>query len=313
MDQERAVIFDIFGQDFDRFEFPGTIHRVTAGNGGEALLIIGSEKTALVDCGMAYCGTAMVKNLTDALQKEGKTTLDYVLLSHSHYDHMGALPYIRDAFPDVVVCGSEHCRNILEKPSAHELMKELGTSARNLYEPENKTEIPTHGLRVDRVMADGDTLSLGEESIVVLETKGHTDCCLSYVLEPLKLLFASESAGILEGKDYVNTPFLKSFRQAVESSRRCREYGAEYICISHFGMLPKSYNETYWDMLFQACDEKYAFIGAMMQEGIGEEEMLQRYCDHYWTEYKAVEQPKAAYLLNSKYILKTVLRELESR
>ncbi len=39
----------------NRFDFPENIVRVTAGNGGEALLILGSEKTVLVDCGMAYC------------------------------------------------------------------------------------------------------------------------------------------------------------------------------------------------------------------------------------------------------------------
>ena len=313
MGQENSVIFDIFGENFDRFSFPANIHRVTAGYGGEALLIIGSEKSALIDCGMAYCGKKMVENLQAVLKQEGKENLDYVLLSHSHYDHIGALPYIKDAYPQVVVCGSEHCRKILEKPSAHALMKELGTSARELYEPANQDEIPVHNLKVDRVMVDGDIISLGEEWIVALETKGHTDCCLSYVLEPLKLLFASESAGILEGKDYVNTPFLKSFRDAVNSSRRCRAYGVNYICLSHFGMLPQSYNETYWDMLFAACDEKYDFIAAMVAEGLTEEQMLERYTDHYWSEYKAVEQPREAYLLNSGYILKTVLKELDAQ
>lgn len=33
-----------FGSDYDRFEFPCRIDRVTAGHGGEALLILGSEK-----------------------------------------------------------------------------------------------------------------------------------------------------------------------------------------------------------------------------------------------------------------------------
>ena len=54
---------DVFGKEFDRFAFPGCIHRVTAGNGGEALLIVGSEKTAIIDCGMAYCGSEMIKKL----------------------------------------------------------------------------------------------------------------------------------------------------------------------------------------------------------------------------------------------------------
>ena len=39
-------IFNVFGDGFDRFAFPGKQYRVTAGRGGEAILIIGSEKTA---------------------------------------------------------------------------------------------------------------------------------------------------------------------------------------------------------------------------------------------------------------------------
>ena len=49
-------VFNVFGDGFDRFSFPADVQRVTAGYGGEALLVYGSEKTALIDCGMAYCG-----------------------------------------------------------------------------------------------------------------------------------------------------------------------------------------------------------------------------------------------------------------
>ena len=45
-DQKNIIIddkiFNVFGDDFDRFDFPADIQRVTAGNGGEALLINGS-------------------------------------------------------------------------------------------------------------------------------------------------------------------------------------------------------------------------------------------------------------------------------
>ena len=36
-------------QGHDRFDVPEPIYRVTGGNGGESYLIIGSEKTALLD------------------------------------------------------------------------------------------------------------------------------------------------------------------------------------------------------------------------------------------------------------------------
>ena len=99
-------IFNVFGDDFDRFDFPADVYRVTAGFGGEALLIVGSEKTGLLDCGMAYCGEKMVEKLARRLAENGREKLDYIILSHSHYDHMGALPYVRRRFPEAMVCGS---------------------------------------------------------------------------------------------------------------------------------------------------------------------------------------------------------------
>lgn len=88
-----ASIYHSFpGQD--RFGFPEYLARVTSGFGGETFLIFGSEKTALYDCGMAYAANGTIYNIHRELRSHGKSKLDFILLSHTHYDHIGALPYI---------------------------------------------------------------------------------------------------------------------------------------------------------------------------------------------------------------------------
>ena len=311
MEKEQAEMFDVFGEGYDRFAFPDSmIHRVTAGHGGEALLIEGSEKTALIDCGMAYCGRDMVNNLKRILGECGRVTLDYVILSHSHYDHIGALPYVREAFPDAVVCGSRKCRDILIRPNARKLMKELGTAARDLYRPESTEEIPVETLAVDRVLKDGEEISLGNEKIVVLETKGHTDCSLSFALEPLRLLFTSESTGILVSKDFLHTPVLKDFNDAGVSLEKCRAYGAEYVCLPHFGMLPQDFIGKYWDMFEFFCHEKINFVRELRDSGKTEKEILDCYVDKYWQPEMIEEQPKEAYIVNCRAIVKAILRSI---
>lgn len=313
-DQKNIIIddkiFNVFGDDFDRFDFPADIQRVTAGNGGEALLINGSEKTALLDCGMAYCGSRMVENLKSALQNRGRSTLDIVFLSHSHYDHIGALPYVKAAFPDAMVYASRHCREILERPNARKLMKELGTTARDLYDSGNTEEIIVDGLAADRVLADGDTVSLGKETVAAIETKGHTDCSMSYYLEPYRILFTSESTGLMETSEYVHTPILKSYDDAIVSMKKCRACGAEYLCLPHFGMLPKDFNETYWKMFEEACHEKLAFVRRMENGGLSEDEMVDEYMKKYWNPAKEQEQPIEAYLINARAVVKAIRRAL---
>lgn len=298
-------IFNTFGEEFDRFSFPCNITRVTAGHGGEALLIRGSEKNALIDCGMAYCGEKTADNLAEIADR-----LDYILLSHSHYDHIGGLPYILDCFPNAIVCASEKCASIIEKPSARKLMAQLGDEARKLYDPDSTEPVRTHGLQVGLFLHDGDRISLGEETITAYETKGHTDCSLSYFLEPVKLLFTSESTGILEGKDYVHTPILKSFSDAKNSLEKCRGLKARYVCLPHFGMLPADYNEVFFDKFEEECKSKLNFVKGMLNEGISEEEMFERYTKKYWTPAKEAEQPYEAFAINSGHILKALLREI---
>lgn len=297
--------YNVFGDDFDRFDFPCEVIRVTAGHGGEALLIAGGEKNALIDCGMAYCGKETADNLAKAADR-----LDYILLSHSHYDHIGGLPYIRDRFPEALVCGSERCAKIVKKPNARRLMERLGHEAGELYAPESCAVIRTDGLQVDLILRDGDSIELGGETVTALETKGHTDCSLSYYLEPVGLLFTSESTGILEGKDYVHTPILKSFSDALRSAEKCRSLAPEFLCLPHFGMLPPEYNDIFFDKFEEECGNKIEFVRKMIAGGLSEEEMFERYTDRYWTPAKEAEQPYKAFAINAGHILKALMREI---
>ena len=310
-------LFDVFGKDYNRFSFPANIFRVTSGHGGESLLIVGTEKTALYDCGMAYCGKSTVKNIEETLARlyaEGKVRqpkLDYILFSHSHYDHIGALPYILDRYPDVICCGSAKCKSVLCRENAIKLIAELGTEARDLYTPGNTEPVRTDGFRVDLVLRDGDSISLGWETIKAYETKGHTDCSLSFYLQPAGILFTSESTGILEGQDYVHTPSLKSFPDSIESSYKCENLFPAYICLPHFGMIPQEYNKRYFALFREECQSKMDYIRQMMADGLNEDQMLKNYLLRYWTPAKEKEQPFEAFEINSKHILNALIRAVK--
>ena len=289
----------------DRLDFPQPIYRVTAGQGGEALLIVGSEKTALMDCGMAYCWEQLLANIETKL---GARPLDYIVLSHTHYDHIGALPYIKGRYKDALVIGSQHGAQVLEKPNALKLIKELGEKAGELYSGK-PIELISDNMKVEHIVCEGDRIELGDRVLRVLETPGHTNCSLSFFMEPDGVLFASESTGILVSPDFVHTAMLKSYNDSIASGEKCQELGARMIILPHYGILPIDYNHEYWKQFTKDAIHKKDFILGLYEKGFTLDEMTEKYLEKYWSDEREQEQPKPAFLLNAKNIIQVIIKE----
>ena len=293
---------------YDRMELPRPLVRVTGGPGGEAILILGSEKTALYDCGMACFADNLIENLKTVLNAEGKT-LDYILLSHTHYDHIGALPYVLQVWPEAQVCGLQKAKEVFAHPNARATMERLGNNAKALYGVEG-IEITAAGMRVDRVLADGDSISLGAETITAYETKGHTDCSASYLLSPEKILFTSESTGMQVTSMLVQTSPLKSYDDCFASAARLKTFDVNDLILPHYGRLPSFRNQTYFDDFIKEAELEQHMLEEAIRQGLSDDELLQLHMRRYWSEKRNKAQPFAAYALNTQIIIRHLLKKL---
>lgn len=89
--------------------------------------------------------------------------LKYILETHAHADHLSAAPHIKQQ------CGGQ--TGIGAKvPLVQETFKGVF----------NMADFPTDGSQFDLLLSEGYSLELGELSIKVLETPGHTPACVSY-------------------------------------------------------------------------------------------------------------------------------------
>ena len=309
-DMRRAPI-PAFFENFaghDRTDFPSPLVRVTGGPGGEAILILGSEKTALYDCGMACFADNLIENLKTVLNAEGKT-LDYILLSHTHYDHIGALPYVLQVWPEAQVCGLQKAKKVFAHPNARATMERLGNNAKALYGVEG-IEITAAGMRVDRVLADGDSISLGAETITAYETKGHTDCSASYLLSPEKILFTSESTGMQVTSMLVQTSPLKSYDDCFASAARLKTFDVNDLILPHYGRLPSFRNQTYFDDFIKEAELEQHMLEEAIRQGLSDDELLQLHMRRYWSEKRNKAQPFAAYALNTQIIIRQLRKKL---
>lgn len=270
-------------------------------HGGEATLILSGEKTAMIDCGMAYSAGETISNIKEILNGR---SLDYILISHTHYDHIGALPYIKKEFPDAVVCGSAHGQYVLTRPGALKVIKDLGIYAASQYGTGDE-EIITDGMGIDMVLDDGDKLELGNgHYIVCLSTKGHTDCAMTYVLEPDSVMFTSESTGICSGPERSEVAILKSYDDSMESLEKCRSYGAKRIVSPHYGIVPEYYNDRYWEVFEEKAKEEKEYTVGMWNSGLSPEQMLEKATKEVFEGGRGNEQPYEAFVANAKAVIK---------
>ncbi|RUO75248.1 MBL fold metallo-hydrolase [Idiomarina seosinensis] len=98
--------------------------------------------------------------------EQHKLTVDWILETHVHADHLSAAPYLQDKTKAKLGIG-EHIKTV----------QETFGKAFNAG-----TEFARDGSQFDRLFADGDQFKIGELQATVLHTPGHTPACLTYVI-----------------------------------------------------------------------------------------------------------------------------------
>ena len=108
--------------------------------------------------------TASADAVLRAVADQG-LTLAYVLETHAHADHLSAADHIRRKTGAPVVIGAE--------------ITKVQEAFAPLFEADN---VAAAGADFDRLVKDGEELPLGELSIRILHTPGHTPACVTYVI-----------------------------------------------------------------------------------------------------------------------------------
>lgn len=115
-------------------------------------------KAALVDCTAA---DAEMHSLIDGAD------LEYILLTHGHFDHIGGVSEIKESFGAKVVISNEDAPML--SSGRHSLAAFCGAKQNNTS--------------ADILVKDGDVIALGETEIKVMLTPGHTKGGVCYIAD----------------------------------------------------------------------------------------------------------------------------------
>ena len=138
-------------------------------------LLVGSERTALIDTGTGFAVDATIDSLKKHL---GGRKLDIVILTHRHYDHVGGLRGIIREFSPVLYAGPEDAAPLREGDSE----STLGTKFGGSIDPMEVIDF-----------CEGDRIDLGGHVLRSIYTPGHTIGSICVLDEVTGSLFSGDT------------------------------------------------------------------------------------------------------------------------
>ena len=161
------------------------IHLVGSGSYGFGLtdpydchiyLIDGGAELALIDVGAGMGAVQVVENI----QRDGfdPARVRHILCTHAHGDHAGGTARMRALLPNAAVSMSGEAGGYIRQGD------EAGTSIAiakdaGIYPPDYRLEPCV----VDRDLAEGDRVAIGDLELECIETPGHAGGHLSFLLD----------------------------------------------------------------------------------------------------------------------------------
>jgi glyoxylase-like metal-dependent hydrolase (beta-lactamase superfamily II) len=195
----------------------------------------GRNGAILINGGLAHILPDVLAQMKDFGLDAGSLTK--ILILHSHFDHVGIVPYFKRTWPDIEVCASGPAWNILAMPKAIDIANTFGLMAARMAGAEKGLEGRDYPWRDDirgATVKQGDRIDLGGVALEIHETPGHTNCSVTAWEPDRKALFASDAVGI-PYRDMVFPSANTNMAQYQESLGKLRPLPVEIVCADHYG------------------------------------------------------------------------------
>lgn len=286
---------------------PLTITDVRALPGDSAFLIDNGATAVLYDTGFGFTGHAVAENVRRVL---GERPLDYILLTHSHYDHALGSAYLRKHYPRVKVVAGAYADKIFRKPTARAVMRDLDRKAAASFGVTEYEDL-TDDLRADITVTDGDIIECGNLRFTAVDLPGHTKCSVGYYLPENRLLLASESLGVYCGNGVYLPSFLVGYQMTLDSIRKAGKMDIDSMVIPHYGPVSSEEARNYLKNGEETARKSAEMILNQISLGKSNEEILAYLTDVLYTDQVRPSYPYDAFRMNTEIMMNLIRKELQ--
>ena len=204
------------------------------------MYLLKGERYLLLGGGMSY----VVPAVEEQLDRFGvdRSRIMGILILHSHFDHIPAVPYFMQAYPEMEIMVSAGTKKVMGIEKAVKSIADLGLATREKFGVNDQfrgVSLEFNPPEITRVLNDGDTIDLGGGvSVTILETPYHSKCAIAAYAPAFQYLFPSDGASLpilKEGELMLMTNdnialYLKSLERmaALEVKAVCCEHGGAF-------------------------------------------------------------------------------------
>ena len=203
------------------------------------LYLVKGDQAMIIGGGMTWVIPYLEKQFSNLDFDPGR--IRYLVIPHSHFDHCGAVPYLKRKFPHIQILASAYSREVFSREKAMNFIANANKDAEERY-LKNKfhgLDLKFDHIQVDRVVGDNDVINLGDNiEAHFIEVPGHTKCCIATYIPQLKAMFPSDSVPFPtdDGTELNNPSAQYDFSLFLTSLRKLASYEIEIFGFDHQGI-----------------------------------------------------------------------------
>ncbi|MFW6150551.1 MAG: MBL fold metallo-hydrolase [Chloroflexota bacterium] len=209
------------------------------GNYDMSMYLVKGDEGLIIGGGMSYIVPEVEEQFARLDFDLGRVR--YLVIPHSHFDHCGAVPYLKRRLPDLQILAAQYASEVLVKPKVVDFIARVNkdmVDRLGLQAEYDRLCLEFDGVPVDRVVGDGDVLDLGQGiEAQFAEVPGHSRCCVATYIPQLRALFPTDAvplpSDVGDELSYPSAQF--DFSAYMNSLHKLMQYEVEVVGLDHKG------------------------------------------------------------------------------